>query len=102
MVALLMASGLPYDSDSGRDYAACITAIMCGEAYKQSSVIAEQCLPLAPASPCGQCRQFLREFDGVPSLTVVAESPSGDRLRWTLAELLPESFGPEALGVPSS
>jgi ribonucleoside-diphosphate reductase alpha chain len=48
--ALLMASGLPYDSDSGRDYAACITAIMCGEAYKQSSVIAEQCPPLAPAS----------------------------------------------------
>src|SRR5690349_2268219 len=48
--ALLMASGLPYDSDSGRDYAACITAIMCGEAYRQSSVIAEQCPPLAPAS----------------------------------------------------
>jgi ribonucleoside-diphosphate reductase alpha chain len=48
--ALLMASGLPYDSDAGRDYAACITAIMCGEAYKQSSVIAEQCPPLAAAS----------------------------------------------------
>ena len=48
--ALLMASGLPYDSDAGRDYAACVTAIMCGEAYKQSSVIAEQCPPLAPAS----------------------------------------------------
>src|SRR5205085_5688 len=48
--ALLMASGLPYDSDAGRDYAACITAIMCGEAYKQSSVVAEQCPPLAPAS----------------------------------------------------
>src|SRR3954464_13628901 len=29
--ALLMASGLPYDSDAGRDYAACVTAIMCGE-----------------------------------------------------------------------
>ncbi|HWR16361.1 MAG TPA: vitamin B12-dependent ribonucleotide reductase [Terriglobales bacterium] len=48
--ALLMASGLPYDSDAGRDYAACVTAIMCGEAYKQSSVIAEQCPPLEPAS----------------------------------------------------
>ena len=35
--ALLMASGLPYDSDAGRDYAACVTAIMCGEAYLQSS-----------------------------------------------------------------
>jgi ribonucleoside-diphosphate reductase alpha chain len=48
--ALLMASGHPYDSDSGRDYAACVTAIMCGEAYLQSSRIAEQCEPLAPAT----------------------------------------------------
>jgi ribonucleoside-diphosphate reductase alpha chain len=44
--ALLMAAGLPYDSDAGRDYAACVTAIMCGEAYLQSSRIAEQCEPL--------------------------------------------------------
>ena len=48
--ALLMASGLPYDSDAGRDYAACVTAIMCGEAYLQSSKIAEFCQPLAPAT----------------------------------------------------
>ena len=41
--ALLMAAGLPYDSDAGRDYAACVTAIMCGEAYLQSSRIAESC-----------------------------------------------------------
>jgi ribonucleoside-diphosphate reductase alpha chain len=48
--ALLMAAGLPYDSDAGRDYAACVTAIMCGEAYLQSSKIAEQCQPLFPAT----------------------------------------------------
>ena len=48
--ALLMAAGLPYDSDAGRDYASCVTAIMCGEAYLQSSRIAEQCQPLTPAS----------------------------------------------------
>src|SRR5207248_7016207 len=46
--ALLMAAGLPYDSDAGRDYAAAVTAIMCGEAYLQSSRIAEQCEPLVP------------------------------------------------------
>ena len=40
--ALLMAAGLPYDSDAGRDYAASVTAIMCGEAYLQSARIAEQ------------------------------------------------------------
>src|SRR5579871_2233484 len=48
--ALLMAAGLPYDSDAGRDYAGCVTAIMCGEAYLQSSRIAELCPPLAPAT----------------------------------------------------
>src|SRR3989449_1249888 len=48
--ALLMAAGLPYDSDPGRDYAACVTAIMCGQAYLQSSKIAEQCPALVPAT----------------------------------------------------
>src|ERR1700730_4274015 len=48
--ALLMACGLPYDSDGGRDYAAGVTAIMCGEAYLQSSRIAELCPPLVPAT----------------------------------------------------
>jgi len=31
--ALLMARGAPYDSPLGRDLAACVTAIMTGEAY---------------------------------------------------------------------
>ncbi len=38
--ALLMSRGLAYDSDEGRDYAAALTAIMHGEAYRQSSIIA--------------------------------------------------------------
>jgi len=38
--ALLMSRGLAYDSDEGRNYAAALTAIMHGEAYKQSSIIA--------------------------------------------------------------
>ncbi len=48
--AMLMSLGLPYDSDGGRDYAACVTAIMCGEAYLQSSRIAELCPALTPAT----------------------------------------------------
>jgi ribonucleoside-diphosphate reductase alpha chain len=52
--ALLMAAGLPYDSDAGRDYAACVTAIMCGQAYLQSSKIAELCPPLVPATEATQ------------------------------------------------
>ncbi len=39
--ALLMARGLPYDSDSGRNYAAAITALMSGAAYAQSARLAE-------------------------------------------------------------
>jgi ribonucleoside-diphosphate reductase alpha chain len=38
--ALLMARGLPYDSDAGRAYSGAITAVMCGEAYRTSAVIA--------------------------------------------------------------
>ncbi len=38
--ALLMNRGLAYDSDEGRHYAAAITALMHGEAYRQSSIIA--------------------------------------------------------------
>ncbi|MBZ0101525.1 MAG: vitamin B12-dependent ribonucleotide reductase, partial [Thermoanaerobaculia bacterium] len=38
--ALLMARGLPYDSEAGRDYAAAITALMSGSAYAQSARIA--------------------------------------------------------------
>jgi len=49
--ALLMAFGLPYDSEAGRDLAAALTAIMCGQAYLQSAVIAANCPPLASATP---------------------------------------------------
>ena len=45
--ALLMANGLPYDSDAGRDYAAAITALMHGEAYLHSSRIAAELEPCA-------------------------------------------------------
>lgn len=38
--ALLMSYGLAYDSDEGRALAAVVTAIMTGEAYRQSALIA--------------------------------------------------------------
>lgn len=40
--ALLMANGLPYDSEEGRAYAAVITAMMTGQAYQTSSEIASK------------------------------------------------------------
>jgi ribonucleoside-diphosphate reductase alpha chain len=39
--ALLMSRGLPYDSDGGRAWAAAVTAIMCGEAYRASAEISK-------------------------------------------------------------
>ena len=64
--ALLMAAGLPYDSDAGRDYAACVTAIMCGEAYLQSSKIAEQCEPLCPITDTVQARLGVTTAEAMP------------------------------------
>lgn len=40
--ALLMAEGLPYDSDGGRALAAALTALMTGEAYRISAEIADE------------------------------------------------------------
>ncbi len=52
--ALLMAFGLPYDSDAGRDFAATLTSILCGDAYWQSSRIAESCPALGAATSLTQ------------------------------------------------
>ena len=45
--ALLMAQGLPYDSDEGRAQAAAITALMTGHAYATSARIAKRVGPFA-------------------------------------------------------
>jgi ribonucleoside-diphosphate reductase alpha chain len=45
--ALLMARGLPYDSDEGRAYAAAITAIMTGRGYRKSAEVAKRMGPHA-------------------------------------------------------
>jgi cytidine deaminase len=50
----------------------------------------------APTPPCGGCRQVLYEFGG-PGLTVICESPSGERRTWALEDLLPAAFGPHDL-----
>ncbi|HSS73301.1 MAG TPA: vitamin B12-dependent ribonucleotide reductase [Gaiellaceae bacterium] len=49
--ALLMARGLPYDSDQGRAYAAAITALMTGRAYRKSAEIAARMGPHAGYQP---------------------------------------------------
>ena len=49
-----------------------------------------------PVTPCGGCRQKLREF-AAPETLVIAADASTIRARFTLEELLPQSFGPEHL-----
>lgn len=50
----------------------------------------------APVTPCGGCRQRLREFaaDDLPVWTADLQRVSG---RFTLGQLLPSSFGPQHL-----
>ena len=49
--ALLMARGLPYDSDGGRAWAGALTALMTGQAYAQSARMAEHQGPFAGYAP---------------------------------------------------
>ncbi|XP_017342360.1 cytidine deaminase a [Ictalurus punctatus] len=46
-------------------------------------------------SPCGGCRQFMREF-GL-QWEVYLSKPDGSFIKMTVKDLLPESFGPEDL-----
>jgi ribonucleoside-diphosphate reductase alpha chain len=82
--ALLMACGLPYDSDAGRDYAGCLTAIMSGQAYLQSSIIAATCPPLASATPL--TAQVDRQGGACPGFYVNRE-PFLDVIRMHRAEV---------------
>ncbi len=52
-----------------------------------------------PVTPCGGCRQKLREFAADPVPVIVADLHMV-RARHTLGELLPASFGPDHLARP--
>ena len=47
-------------------------------------------------TPCGACRQRIREF-AAPDMPIAIAGPEGIRARFTLEELLPASFGPANL-----
>jgi len=50
----------------------------------------------APVTPCGGCRQKLREF-AAPDTPILVADRTRLRARFTLAQLLPDSFGPDHL-----
>jgi ribonucleoside-diphosphate reductase alpha chain len=82
--ALLMAFGLPYDSGAGRDFAATLTAIMCGQAYLQSAVMAGACPSIASATPLTASVE--RDGGACPGLYVNRE-PFLDVIRMHRAEV---------------
>jgi len=54
-----------------------------------------------PASPCGMCRQFIREFCDL-EMPVFMFDKDGKFAVLRLEQLLPLSFGPEALPPPET
>jgi len=50
----------------------------------------------ALTTPCGACRQRIREF-AAPEAKIYAAGPEGIRAAFTLAALLPDAFGPDNL-----
>jgi len=85
--ALLMAAGIPYDSEEGRNYAAVITSLMTGEAYLQSSKIAAE---IGPFSAYPRNREPFLEVIGmhrdaayeVPSKGVPSELAKAHKAVW--------------------
>ena len=53
------------------------------------------------AAPCGHCRQFLNEVLGAQAMPITFPSADGSDaiIQTSLAQLLPDSFGPSDLGV---
>ncbi|KIJ65374.1 hypothetical protein HYDPIDRAFT_27391 [Hydnomerulius pinastri MD-312] len=76
------------------------------EGRKQFSAIVVTSDVASPISPCGICRQVIREFCrlDMPVLLVPADYPQlgedGGILSETVEGLLPHSFGPEELEKP--
>ena len=50
----------------------------------------------APVTPCGGCRQRIREFADL-DVEIISHGVEGEPLVRTLEQLLPHSFGPEYL-----
>ncbi len=99
--------------DDGNEYTGCNVenaaygASICAEAnaistaaahgVRKIETLAVVCLDGEGCTPCGNCRQLMREFRVD---TVILTDEGGEPVAYALEELLPRSFGPESL--PSS
>ncbi|MFA5185402.1 MAG: vitamin B12-dependent ribonucleotide reductase [Patescibacteria group bacterium] len=96
--ALLMSTGVPYDSDEGRDVAAAITSVMSGTAYEQSTRIAEKLgafegyesnrEPMLRVMAMHREAAYKQDYTAVP-----AELAARSRSAWDEALARGEAFG---------
>jgi ribonucleoside-diphosphate reductase alpha chain len=96
--ALLMANGLPYDSDVGRAWAAAITALMTGHAYATSARTAARMGPFAGfhenAEPMVDVlRKHQAEASKIDEDVVPPELLSAAQEAWDEAVELAEQYG---------
>lgn len=96
--ALLMAMGLPYDSDEGRAIAAAITSLMTGHAYATSARLARQVGPFAGFHKdrdgmLGVLRMHREEVGKIDASLVAEELLSAAASSWDDAVELGELYG---------
>jgi cytidine deaminase len=72
---------------------AVFTAVAAGE--RKIVAVAVYTPTRKPTLPCGACRQVINEFG--PKAVILCTCRSRERLETTLAELLPNAFGPAVL-----
>jgi cytidine deaminase len=71
-------------------------AAMVAAGEQAIEVILTVCDGDALSTPCGGCRQKIREF-AIPGTVIHVAGPEGVRVTYTIDELLPDSFGPANL-----
>jgi ribonucleoside-diphosphate reductase alpha chain len=96
--ALLMARGLAYDSDEGRTYAAAITAIMTGRAYRKSAEMAGRMgqfteYPRNAEAMLGVIRKHRAAVGNIDLDDLPEELLAGARRAWDEALALGERHG---------
>ncbi len=99
--ALLTSSGKVYKGCNVEN--AAYSPSMCAERTAIFKAVSEgdrsfAAIAIATAdggSPCGVCRQVMREF--APDLVVIVGDTAGNYRVFELPDLLPDSFGPENL-----
>ena len=72
-------------------------AAMASAGERTIDTIVTVCDGEALSTPCGGCRQKIREFSHAGT-TIHAAGPDGIRAVYSMTDLLPDSFGPENLG----